>query len=369
LTHRDGRPDFVKIVDFGIAKVQPSEGTSGGPKLTRAGSVFGTPEYMAPEQASGRGETDHRIDIYALGVILYEMLVGKVPVKGTSPMQTIAKQIMDPIASPRTAYPQLAIPVALEVIVMRALAKNRDERYPTMGELLAALDNVVGRLVAGGTPSLPPDEPAPAEAERAESAMPTKHREPAPRGPRPARWPYALLALAVITSATAAVVVVVHVRRDGNDKRAGTDPRDAGRARDAAVMAFTADQVSPPADAAAAIAPPADAAVGARGPQEPTKPAIAHHPTTITIEVMTRPGDAEVYIDGHHRGPSGVGIEEPWGKKLTVECKAPHLYGRKSVVFDGSTPSVYCVATRIPMCVEGLNNPYDVCEEPGTDAR
>jgi len=96
LIDRDGRPDFVKIVDFGIAKVQPLEGASDAPRLTRTGSVFGTPEYMAPEQAAGRGDTDHRVDIYALGTILYEMLVSRVPHKGDSMVRTIASFNHDP---------------------------------------------------------------------------------------------------------------------------------------------------------------------------------------------------------------------------------------------------------------------------------
>src|ERR1041385_3529305 len=94
LVDRDGRPDFVKIVDFGIAKVAPAEGTDAGPRLTRAGSVFGTPEYMAPEQAAGRGDTDGRVDIYALGVIVYEMMVGRVPHRGDTMGGTVAMQML-----------------------------------------------------------------------------------------------------------------------------------------------------------------------------------------------------------------------------------------------------------------------------------
>jgi serine/threonine protein kinase len=392
LTNRDGRPDFVKIVDFGIAKVQPAEGAPGGPKLTLAGSVFGTPEYMAPEQARGSGETDHRVDIYALGVILYEMLVGKVPIKGTSAMQTIAKQIMDPITPLRTAYPQLAVPAALETIVMRALAKNRYERFPTMAELLAVLERVGGELAAAAaptiSPALPPDAPeVPAEA--AEPVAPAGRKKPPTRPahepefvdrpltlhhaleeppaerPGSARWPYALLAVAVVAAAVAVVVVVSHSRRQDRDAPAVAEAtRDAGRTRDSARMEFADDPVGPLADAAVALAALGDAAVVAHVPADHARTAVARHPATFTIEVLTQPGDAEVYIDGHHRGPGGVRIEEAWGKTLTIECKAPHFYGRKAIVFDSTATSAYCVATRIPMCVEGLKNPYDLCEQP-----
>ncbi len=142
LVDRDGRVDFVKIVDFGIAKVAPIEGQEAGPRLTRAGSVFGTPEYMAPEQAAGRSDTDGRVDIYALGVIMYEMLVGRVPHKGDTMVRTLAMQMLDPVEPPSKLRPDLAIPPELEAVVLMTLAKKREQRYQTMGDLLAALEKV-----------------------------------------------------------------------------------------------------------------------------------------------------------------------------------------------------------------------------------
>jgi serine/threonine protein kinase len=145
LVDRDGRPDFVKIVDFGIAKVTPIDGQAAGPRLTRAGSVFGTPEYMAPEQAAGRSDIDGRVDIYALGVILYEMITGKLPLKGESTVRTIAMQLLDPIVPPSQIRPDLDIPPECEAIVMKALAKRRDERYRTMAEVQNALEGLLTR--------------------------------------------------------------------------------------------------------------------------------------------------------------------------------------------------------------------------------
>src|SRR5664279_2048987 len=160
LIEREERHDFVKIVDFGIAKVQPIEGKPEGPRLTRAGSVFGTPEYMAPEQAAGRSDTDGRVDIYALGTILYEMTVGHTPHRSDSTVRTIAMQMLDPIVPPSQVDPNLSVPKPLELAIMKALAKKRDERYQTMGEFAAALDEVTQQIKnAASTMSLPPLPP------------------------------------------------------------------------------------------------------------------------------------------------------------------------------------------------------------------
>ena len=169
LTDRDGRTDFVKIVDFGIAKVAPTDAAQAAePRLTRAGSVFGTPEYMAPEQAAGRGDTDARVDIYALGVILYEMLCGRVPHRGDNMVRTLAMQMLDAPVPPSKVRPDLDIHPELEGVILHALAKKREQRYATMGELLAALEKVhvtIGQSLTGSPlyalAPLPPGAEAP----------------------------------------------------------------------------------------------------------------------------------------------------------------------------------------------------------------
>ena len=143
LINRDGRRDFVKIVDFGIAKVTPIDNQPvEGPRLTRAGAVFGTPEYMAPEQAAGRGDTDQRVDVYALGTILYELLTGRVPHKSDSMVRTLAMQMLDPIEPPSKIRPDLTFDPEVEALVMRALAKKREQRFASMGELLDEIKRV-----------------------------------------------------------------------------------------------------------------------------------------------------------------------------------------------------------------------------------
>ncbi len=153
LIERDNRTDFVKIVDFGIAKVVPSQGANPNePRLTRAGSVFGTPEYMAPEQAAGKSDTDGRVDIYALGVLLYEMLTGRVPHRGDSTVRTLAMVMLDPVEPPSRIRNDGEITPELEAVVLHALTKKREARYQTMSELVTDLEAVmpvVGKSITG----------------------------------------------------------------------------------------------------------------------------------------------------------------------------------------------------------------------------
>jgi serine/threonine-protein kinase len=158
ILHRDLKPgniflldrqkrDFVKILDFGIAKIMAGEratlSENGSKPLvnmrqTTQGTVLGTPEYLSPEQAAGE-PIDARVDQYALGCILYEMLTGDVPFRGNGPMSTLMKHLTEKPVPPREARPDLGIPESLERIVLKAMAQNRDGRYASMEELAQAL--------------------------------------------------------------------------------------------------------------------------------------------------------------------------------------------------------------------------------------
>ncbi len=174
LVDRDGRADFVKIVDFGIAKMQPLDGNTSGARLTKVGSVFGTPEYMAPEQAAGRSDTDGRVDIYALGIMMYEMVTGKLPHKGDSTVRTIAMQMLDAPIPPTQLRPDLNIPPEFEAVILKALAKKREERYQTMGELLAALEFVARHLMGAQAGASVTGSPAMALSQLPPGADPSK---------------------------------------------------------------------------------------------------------------------------------------------------------------------------------------------------
>jgi serine/threonine-protein kinase len=132
---RDGIEVFV--VDFGMAKILTGGGT-GTTGLTAHNMVFGTPEYMAPEQARG-DELDARCDVYAVGVMLYELLTGNVPFTGNTPLNVLTAQLTQEPERPRTRAPDRAITPALEAVVMHALTKDPTDRYATAAALALAI--------------------------------------------------------------------------------------------------------------------------------------------------------------------------------------------------------------------------------------
>ncbi len=136
LITRDGNPDFVKVLDFGLAKLTHTSGALPA-YTTDAGMVMGTPYYMSPEQCEGRAELDHRSDVYSLGVILFEMLTGHVPFAGEGYGEVMTKHISLPPPAARGFVPDL--PVAIEAILSRALAKDPRARFQTMTEFREVL--------------------------------------------------------------------------------------------------------------------------------------------------------------------------------------------------------------------------------------
>ncbi|MEO6955057.1 MAG: serine/threonine-protein kinase, partial [Polyangia bacterium] len=130
LVSRDGQPDFVKVLDFGIAKSEDVAQVSR--RLTTPGIAMGTPEYMAPEQAAGK-PVDGRVDIYSVGAILYEMLAGEPPHSGTSVMDILAKKATQPPEPLHDRNP--SVPEALEHLIMSALERDPAARPQTMSQL------------------------------------------------------------------------------------------------------------------------------------------------------------------------------------------------------------------------------------------
>lgn len=154
VVHRDMKPEnvflqrtadgeeIVKIVDFGIAQLRSddelAERAEPKRRLTKTGMIFGTPEYMAPEQAAGR-KIDLRVDVYAVGVILYELFSGAVPFTGDSFLEVLNKHLSEAPPKMSTFAPELHLSQELEAVIERALAKRPEDRYSTMGDFAQAL--------------------------------------------------------------------------------------------------------------------------------------------------------------------------------------------------------------------------------------
>jgi len=138
LLHRPTRPDFVKILDFGIAKHQNSS-----TKMTETGSFFGTVHYSSPEQLGSSGDVTNRSDIYSYGVLLYEMVSGQLPFDDPAPAKIMTSHIISPVP-PLRSLPGTPkdLPEGLESIIMRCLEKDPDDRYANFAEVIADLEAV-----------------------------------------------------------------------------------------------------------------------------------------------------------------------------------------------------------------------------------
>lgn len=331
---RDGR---VVVLDFGIAKLVA---TDGGEAITHSTGLIGTPEYMAPEQIRSR-PLDRRTDIYAMGILLYELITGKRPFAAAATFELLVQHVERPPTSPRDYVPDLA--PSITDTILRALEKDADRRFPTAAEMAAPLraasgtssDSDVAAFVASRVPAVPrvlADGDGDGEGEgratltirgpsgSARDAAPTTAyatTEPqnvtVPASParrarsagttrpdRRARWPRLVGAAAV--AATIAIVAVYFIMRDR--PRAAAD-RPQGH----------------DTTATAVIAP--DAATDAGTPTA-TPPAAA----TGTLEVKSRPPGATIVVD---HAPAGV---TPAILTLAVGAHLLHVEHRGYLAFD-----------------------------------
>ena len=142
----DRQKDFIKVLDFGVAKLK-DRGVQ-DVTLTQAGIIFGTPKYMSPEQAKAK-KLDGRSDLYSLGVVMWEMLMGDVPFRAEDPVSILIQHVHDPPPYFRDTRPDLQIPEDLEHITRRALEKDRENRFANADEMRDAIDEYVANAKAG----------------------------------------------------------------------------------------------------------------------------------------------------------------------------------------------------------------------------
>ena len=313
-TSASGR-DFVKILDFGIAKVGGEAS-----RLTQAGSIFGTPHYMSPEQAAGT-QVDHRTDIYALGIMLYEMASGKVPFDADNFMG-ILTQHMYKVAVPILALvPAPEISPGLDAIIQKCLSKKVDGRYRTMDELIHDLEKVeqgvhpdalAEMMARSGAFAIPGDYFRP-------SAMPAPVPATPPRAPGRPRGPVLFVMAAVATIGIAGIAVSLFGHKSSEAQ---------GRS--------TVAVAPPPPKTAANVAVPA------------LPPPTAETATVVTIAVT--PQHAKVVKIGSplNLNASGTGAVRSNGMiEVNVDRAMPTMLevsapGYKSMVVaaDGKSPTI-----------------------------
>ena len=203
--------DVVKVIDFGIAKLRSATFGGGGTGLTSAGTVFGTPEYMSPEQVMGQ-EVDARADQYALGVLAFELFTGKAPYKAEDVGQLMMMHVGAPVPSTREQTP--ALPPEIDAVSLRMLAKLPDERFASVGEAMEALASALSAPASPVAVAPIPAEissakiaPARTRATTHETTVPSPARDP--RVPSPAAQGIPVVAIGVGAACLLLLVLVV----------------------------------------------------------------------------------------------------------------------------------------------------------------
>lgn len=307
IVHRDLKPDnvflvqhgderdFVKILDFGIAKFG-----AGQNDLTHAGAVFGTPNYMAPEQALGK-PTSPGTDIYALGVILYEMASGGVPFVGDSPIAVLTRHATE--APPPLAKDAKGMPPRFERLVLCCLEKDPADRFASMAELIVELD-----AVAAGVDLLAPVQ----SATSAPSLAAVVEDAGASAAPRPSgvKWNF-VTGLVVLGLCAAAF--------------AGYRAHEA--------------QLTPRTSASAGPAP-AKALASTNDDSSPAKE------RTRDVALVLFPLDAHVVVGDHDLGAMPVTVKVPEGHAVSAEVRRDGYWTRKLRLDGGKTRIVVGLVKR-----------------------
>jgi serine/threonine-protein kinase len=359
IVHRDLKPDniilqtrgrdrdIVKLLDFGIAKLS---GDMQGSSRTRTGIVMGTPAYMSPEQCEGRGNVDFRTDVYALGIVLYEMLTGRVPFIGEGYGEILVQHLTQRPVPPSQFR---MLPAHVEVVVLKALEKRMELRYPTMDEMMRAIADPVGYVEAhGGVQNflqvqlMPSTAPVPLRLTPAPfTPVPGSLRQqpsgiypggnppsgiypgatPAPTtlgaaagevsGKKKNRTGFLIAGVLVVAGAGAGIAIVMtgNTVKSGSTTTGSNDPGSANGSADQPVTSTGSDRTvdrgsatpqtgsatpqtgsATPQTGSAGSAGSATAQVGSAGSAVPT----VVEPKLSTITLTTKPVGAEIFVDG-----------------------------------------------------------------------
>jgi len=306
LINRGTERDFAKVLDFGIAKVG-----SGTKRMTRAGSVFGTPHYMSPEQAAGAA-VDHRTDIYALGVILYELASGKVPFDADNFMGILTQHMYKSPVPIRALVPGVDVPPGLDAIILKSLSKKADGRYGSMDQLIADLEKLERGLLPDAVHEMMARSGGfnvPADYFRS-SAMPA----PVPGSPatRAPRWPL-FAVMGAVATILGIIGVIFAARSTGGNAHATPSSTST------AMVTTAATTAAPPP---ATLAPTTTAA-----------------PVLHEVLVSVTPTDATLTRDGKDLGSSPVALHLGDGESVKVVV-AHKGFKTKTVTIDGGDAKV-----------------------------
>jgi len=395
IVHRDMKPeniyvstgpsgeDVPKILDFGIAKVSGNDGQN---HLTRTGTIFGTPFYMAPEQALGN-PVDARTDIYAMGVIMYECFAGSLPFQGESFMGILTQHITtdaEPVAQ-RAAKAGRTLPQGLAEVITRCMRKNPAERYATMDELVSDLVAIYRGIAGPGMstymeafptgsaahtaqPTPPPYAPTVA-AMQTGPTQPQHQSQPnlMPPGMHPQSGPYAgvpyaplkksntgliiaIIAILAIGGGIAAFVVLGNKNKGTTNNGTGSDAiaQNGGSATSGSATSgsatsgsATSGSATVPTSGSAAIPTSGSATVPTSGSDASGSAAtngngsgILPPPQTVEV-VMEVPNHAQIFDEtGKLVGSNGYIARIPAGESHTYTVKF-HGFHEKKVVVDG----------------------------------
>lgn len=272
-------PDFVKVLDFGVAKLREADQRQG--TVTQAGTIFGTPRYMAPEQCRSMA-VDHRADLYAIGVIGYELMTGRPPFDAENPLAILIQHVQDPPPAMAEARPDLEVPEEVEGLVMRCLRKDPGERFQSAADLVAEIRRceavLAGRFqdvvrVEGRRP--PPRKTDLRDVETVMGPVEASTRTPRKRG-----WVRGAIALAVLAAAGSIAY---------------------------GLFAPGAPKEDVPVPTEAPAAPPS--APAATPPAEPPVPAV------VRLRVTSSPEGAEVVLGDRVLGQTPGEVEVPFGRE------------------------------------------------------